>query len=43
MLWILARERRLPPEVREQLLEKARQLGFDTSRLIWVDHDRPDA
>lgn len=42
-LWILARERHLPPEVREQLLEKARQLGFDTSRLIWVDHDRPDA
>ena len=42
-LWILSRERRLPTEVREQLLEKARQLGFDISRLIWVGQDRTDA
>ena len=42
-LWILARERRLPADVREQLLKKASQLGFDISRLIWVGQDRPDA
>jgi apolipoprotein D and lipocalin family protein len=42
-LWILSRERHLPPAVREQLLAKATQLGFDISRLIWVGQDRPDA
>ncbi len=42
-LWILARERRLPAEVREQMLNKARELGFATDRLIWVRQERPDA
>lgn len=42
-LWILSRERHLPPAVREQLLAKAKQMGFDISRLIWVGQDRPDA
>ncbi len=42
-LWILARERRLPADVRQRLLDKAGQLGFATTRLIWVDQDRPDA
>jgi apolipoprotein D and lipocalin family protein len=42
-LWILARERHLPADVRQQLLEKASQLGFDISKLIWVSQDRPDA
>lgn len=42
-LWILARERNLPTDVREQLLAKAQQLGFDSKRLIWVGQNRPDA
>jgi apolipoprotein D and lipocalin family protein len=42
-LWILSRQRSLPVEVREQLLQKAQDLGFDTRRLIWVGQDRPDA
>jgi len=42
-LWILSRERELPPVLRQRLLDQARDLGFDTSRLIWVDQDRPDA
>jgi len=45
-LWILSRERELPPEIRQRLVDKAGALGFDTSRLIWVDQDdqeRPDA
>ena len=41
-LWILSRERSLPTGVREQLLTKASELGFDTSRLIWVVQDRPE-
>lgn len=42
-LWILSRERTLPPDVRQQLLARARELGFDTSRLIRVGQQRPDA
>ena len=41
-LWILGRDRQLPAEIREQLLTKARELGFDTQKLIWVSHDRRD-
>jgi apolipoprotein D and lipocalin family protein len=36
-LWILARDKRLSPAVREQLLAKATALGIDVSQLIWVE------
>jgi apolipoprotein D and lipocalin family protein len=42
-LWILAREKTLSAEVREQLLSQARALGFATDKLIWVDQRRSDA
>lgn len=41
-LWILARDRQLPAEIREQLLTRARELGFDTQKLIWVSQNRRD-
>lgn len=41
-LWILARDRTLPAEVRERLLSQARELGFATDKLIWVDQKRTD-
>lgn len=41
-LWILAREKRLPEDVRAQLLEQARRLGVDVGQLIWVEHSRSD-
>lgn len=37
-LWILARDKTLPDEVRSHLLEQAARLGVDTRALIWVDH-----
>jgi apolipoprotein D and lipocalin family protein len=37
-LWILAREPKLPEEVRQSLVAKARQWGFATDELIWVRH-----
>jgi apolipoprotein D and lipocalin family protein len=40
-LWILSRERNLDPEVLTDLVEKARQWGFDTEKLLRVDHDPP--
>ena len=42
-LWILARARKLPEELLKQLLDKAKALGFDVSKLIFVAQDREDA
>lgn len=41
-LWILARERTLPAQVREALVARARALGFDTTQLVWVAQTRPE-
>lgn len=37
-LWILSRTPTLPQVVLDQLIARAKSLGFDTSKLIWVDH-----
>jgi apolipoprotein D and lipocalin family protein len=41
-LWILARSRTLSPAVLQELIAEARQLGFDTDRLIYPVHDRTE-
>ena len=41
-LWILARDRTLSVEVREQLVRQAQALGFATDKLIWVEQNRAD-
>ncbi len=38
-LWILAREKTIPEDVRKAYLDIAKKIGFDTNRLIWVEHD----
>lgn len=40
--WILARERQLTPEQRSSILASARDLGIDTTALIWVSQQRQD-
>ena len=42
-LWILARDRQLPPAVLDGLLQQARALGFAIEQLIMVKQDRDDA
>lgn len=37
-LWILARKPEMEESVKAGLVEKARSLGFDTGRLIFVEH-----
>lgn len=37
-LWILARKPVLHDDIRASLIEKAAKAGFDTSKLIFVDH-----
>ena len=41
-LWILARDKTLPAEIREQLVSQARALGFATDKLIRVEQKRND-
>lgn len=38
-LWLLARTPDLDRDVVQQLVDRARELGFATDELIWVDHD----
>jgi lipocalin len=38
-LWILSRTPSLPADVKERLLNTARENGYDTSRLIWVEQE----
>ena len=38
-LWILARQPNPPRDAVERVVQRAAELGFDTSALIWVRHD----
>lgn len=37
-LWLLSRETTMPDEVKKDYLNKASAIGYDTTRLIWVEH-----
>ena len=39
-LWILSREKTIPEAVKQEYLGIAEELGFKTSELIWVEHDK---
>lgn len=41
-LWILSRTKNIPDGVKEDYLRQAAEIGYDTSKLIWVKHDRED-
>lgn len=36
-LWILSRTPSLPEDVKNDFLQKAKNVGYDTSKLIWVE------
>lgn len=38
-LWMLSRTKTIPAEIKSQFLDKAKAAGYDTSRLIWVEHE----
>lgn len=38
-MWILAREKAIPESIKTQYLQIATDLGFDVSKLIWVEHE----
>ena len=39
-LWLLSRTPQVDKKVTEQFVKRSQQLGFDTSKLIYVEHDR---
>lgn len=39
-LWILSRSKTIPEEIKSSYLKIAKEIGYDTSKLIWVKHDR---
>ena len=39
-LWILARKPEMEPELMQKLISRAAALGFDTTKLIFVEHAR---
>lgn len=39
-LWILSREKSLPENIKTEYLKIAQEIGYDTSKLIWVKQDK---
>ena len=39
-LWLLARQPQVDDEVKKLFLERAAESGFDTNKLIYVEHDK---
>lgn len=39
-LWILSRETTIPEDIKQNYPKIAQNLGYDTSKLIWVEHNK---
>jgi apolipoprotein D and lipocalin family protein len=39
-LWILSRERTIPKEIKDRYISEARKIGYNTDKLIWVEHNQ---
>ena len=39
-LWILSREKTISEDIKEEYLGIAQEIGYDTSKLIWVEHNK---
>lgn len=39
-LWILSRDTSIPETVKNEYIEIAKKIGYDTDELIWVKHDK---
>lgn len=38
-LWILSRQTTIPEDIKQDYLELATSIGYDTDRLLWVEHN----
>lgn len=39
-LWILSRDKTLPQPIKEKYLKLSELIGFNVSKLVWVNHDK---
>lgn len=39
-LWLLSRENTMPDKVKQAYLDIAQQVGYNTSELVWVEHNK---
>ena len=39
-IWILSRTKDIPEEIKTKYLKIATEIGYDTSKFIWVNHDK---
>ncbi|MEN2402270.1 lipocalin family protein [Flavobacterium sp. MC2016-06] len=39
-MWILSRETTIPENIKAAYLKKAQEIGYNTSDLVWVKHDK---
>lgn len=39
-LWILSREQTIPNDIKEKYLKIAKDAGYNTSNLVWVEHTK---
>lgn len=39
-LWLLSRDKTMPENIQKDYLQKAKDLGYDTTKLIWVKQDK---
>jgi apolipoprotein D and lipocalin family protein len=39
-LWLLSRQTTMPENVKQDYLQKAKAIGYNTDDLVWVKHDR---
>jgi apolipoprotein D and lipocalin family protein len=39
-MWILSRETTIPEKIKTEYLKKAQEIGYNTSELVWVKHDK---
>ena len=39
-LWILSREPNIPEDIKAKYLKVAEDAGYDTSKLLWITHDK---
>lgn len=39
-MWILSREKTIPDGIKDYYLQLVRSVGFDTDKIVWVEHDK---
>lgn len=37
-IWILSREKSIPEEIKQKYIAKAKSIGYDTDKFVWVEH-----